>query len=99
MSRPHNHCLPPSHSQPGQRRFVAHVLSQTDSIAHSTFVVGIGQITTAPQRWTQASVMNGNHGFKACNGVYTEVQRLKLSALHESKHHQALERLWGYWPV
>ena len=70
MGRTNDHSLPTPNCQTGQSRLVAHVLSQMNGIVHSTFVVGIRQITATAQRWPQMSVMNGNHGFEACNGVY-----------------------------
>ena len=86
MRRAHDDRFCPTHCQPGQRCFIAHVLGQTDRIADGTFVVGVRQITAPTQRWPQATAVNGNHGFKPCNGINTEVQRLHMSALHESKH-------------
>ena len=86
MRRPHDHGLGPPYCQTGQRSFIAHVLGQADGVIHGTFIVGVGQISAPSQGGPQATAMNGNHRLEPRKRINTEVQRLHMSTLHESKH-------------
>ena len=89
MGRTNDHRLAATHRQPSERSLVAHALGQANGIDHGTFIVGVGQITTAPQRRPETTVVDGDHRLQPGDRVDTEVQRLKTSALHESEHRTA----------
>jgi len=75
-----------AHRQPGQCGFVAHALRQARSIGHGGFIIRVGQVTTATQRWAQATVVDGDDRLQAGHRINAQVQRFKAGAVHERKH-------------
>ena len=88
-----DHCRAAAHWQSGESGLVAHALGQARGIGHGTFVVGVGEITTAAKGRAEAAVMNGDDRLQPGDRVDAQVQRFKAGAVHESKHRQAPESL------
>ena len=86
MRRTDDHRLAATVIDTGQRRLVAHALSQTNGIANGALFIGIGQVATTAERRPEAGIVNGDNGSEAAGRILGQVQSFELGGLHHAEH-------------